>query len=78
MAELHAFLADRMILLMAGKDYKNDDDECVPAVFPVCVLQGNRIVASDRVFASASNTASCASIFHLLPFTMPCSPLEGC
>jgi hypothetical protein len=78
-AELHVFLADRMILLLAGTgDYPQSDGECGPGAFPVCVLQGNRIVASDRVLASASPTASCCSIFHLLPFTMPCDPLEGC
>jgi hypothetical protein len=85
-AEAHLFLADQVIYLLAGKDYDTEtrgrsprsEDKCGPGAFPVLVLQGNRIVASDRVFASASNTASCCSLFHLLPFTMPCSPLEGC
>lgn len=74
-SEIASFLADRIILLMAGKDCPPGEGgtECGPCVFPVAVLQsgknGARLVASDRVFASASLESSCVSIFNLLPFT---------
>ena len=34
-----------------------DLKECVPGLFPVLVLVGNCVRASDRVYASCSNTA---------------------
>lgn len=78
-AEIHAFLAEQIILLMAGKDCKDPNNpECGPCVWPVVVLQSlpgengtgiSRLVASDRVFASASLKAPCCHIYQLLPFT---------
>lgn len=78
-SEIAAFLADKIILLMAGKDCPPPPDsptgECGPCVGPVAVLLGDpktntgRLVASDRVFASASQEAPCVSIFNLSPFT---------
>jgi len=78
-SEIAAFLADKIILLMAGKDCPPPPDsptgECGPCVGPVAVLLGDpktktgRLVASDRVFASASQEAPCISIFNLNPFT---------
>jgi hypothetical protein len=81
-AEIHAFLADKIILLMAGKDCKplnwdGDPENCVPCVWPVLCLSPKGVTISDRVFVSASKDASCASIFHLMPFHS-CSPWEGC
>ena len=81
-AEIHAFLADKIILLMAGKDCKpegwdGDPDSCVPCVWPVLCLTPKGITVSDRVFASASPDASCATITQLMPFHN-CSPFEGC
>lgn len=79
-AEIHAFLADKIILLMAGKDCAPETgDECTPCVWPVlCLRNGREIVISDRVFASASPEAGCASIFQLLPFTLPCNNGPQC
>ena len=77
-AEIHAFLADKIILLMAGKDCPPPPDsesmECGPCVGPVVVLIGDpttktaKLVASDRVFASASLEAPCISMMQLSPF----------
>lgn len=77
-SEIAAFLADKIILLMAGKDCPPPPDsptqECGPCVGPVAVLLGDpktrigRLVASDRVFASASLEAPCISTFNLSPF----------
>lgn len=71
-AEIHAFLAEKIILLMAGKDCPPPPDseslECVPCVGPVAVLLGNRLVASDRVFASASLESQGIPITSLSPF----------
>ena len=89
-SEIAAFLADKIILLMAGKDCPPPPDspnqECGPCVGPVAVLLGDpktnigRLVASDRVFASASQEAPCISIFNLNPFTkcggINCQPSE--
>jgi hypothetical protein len=74
-AEIHAFLADKLILLMAGKDCPPPPDggeECSPCIGPVAVLipteKGPQLKASDRVFASSSTTAPCISLFMLSPF----------
>ena len=71
-AEIHAFLAEKIILLMAGKDCPpppdSDSLECGPCVGPVAVLLGNRLVASDRVFASASLESQSVPITSLSPF----------
>lgn len=76
-SEIAAFLADKIILLMAGKDCPPPpgETECGPCVGSVAVLMADpktgigRLVASDRVFASASQEAPCVSIFHLSPHT---------
>ena len=75
-ADIHAFLADKIILLMAGKDCPPPPDseslECGPCVGPVAVLLGDpktktaRLVASDRVFASASLESETIPITSLL------------
>ena len=76
-ADLHLFIAEKRILLLAGKDAKDPDSgECGPTMWPICVLQGNRVVASDRVYASASGKTGddpgkppqVVSIFNLRPF----------
>jgi len=75
-AEIHAFVAEKIILLMAGKDCPpppdSDSLECGPCVGPVAVLLGDpaaktaRLVASDRVFASASQESTTIPIQSLL------------
>ena len=81
-SEITAFLADKIILLMAGKDCPPPPDEdgvqrnfeCGPCVGRVAVLVGDpesktsRLLASDRVFASASLEAQCVSITDLSPW----------
>ena len=76
-AELHFFLADRKIILAAGKDCPPGEEggEKGPCIWPVVVLQGNRLVASDRVYASASCNAPCINFMHILNGTM-CPPLD--
>jgi hypothetical protein len=81
-SEIAAFLADKIILLMAGKDCPPPPDEdgvqrdfeCKPCVGPVAVLLGDpetktaRLAASDRVYASASLESPTVSMFHLSPW----------
>ena len=85
-AEIHAFLADKIILLMAGKDCPPppDQEECVPCIGPIAVLLSDpitkktRLVASDRVFASASlesQTIPLQSMFSKKP-GVNCPPPE--
>ena len=77
-AEIHAFMADKIILLMAGKDCEpKGEGECIPCVWPVLCLSPKGITISDRVFVSASPDAQCAHIMHLMPFHQ-CEPFEGC
>jgi len=81
-AQLHAFVADEIILLAAGKDCQPlggaaTKEECVPCMFPVACITPKGLVASDRVFASASQASSCVSIYQLLPFHK-CQPWETC
>ena len=81
-AEIHAFMADKIILLMAGKDcipkdWDGEKDHCVPCVWPVLCLSPKGITISDRVFVSASPDAACADIMQLTPFHK-CEPFEGC
>jgi hypothetical protein len=76
-SEIAAFVADKVILLLAGKDCPPPPDsetmECGPCVGQVAVLVGDpetgqaRLVASDRVFASASLEAPCITQFMLSP-----------
>lgn len=77
----HFFLADEYIVLAAGKELSpgcgGGEDGCGPCIWPVLVLSSKGVTISDRVYASASPDAPCASIFQLLPFT-PCESPEGC
>lgn len=69
MADMQAFIAKKIILLMAGQDCPQPGtDGSGPCPAPVLCLTSKGIVASDRVFVSASDSAPCLSIFHLLPF----------
>jgi hypothetical protein len=77
-AETHLFQAKNAIYLLAGEDVNDPDGEgCVPSMYPVLVLQGNRIVASTRVMASAEPGPHVCSIFELRPFVSD-EPLPGC
>lgn len=71
-AKLHLLIADKYILLLAGKELsprcKDQDGNCGPCAWPVLCMTNKGITISDRVFASASPNASTAHIFHLLPF----------
>jgi hypothetical protein len=77
-AEIHAFLADKLILLMAGKDCPTPEAEtdfdCIPCIGPVAVLVKGKARWSDRVFASASYKAQIASIFQFNPFVKKPDP----
>jgi hypothetical protein len=72
-AEAHAFIADKIILLMAGKDCPPppDVEGCQPCIGSVLVAlsdpvsKKSKIVASDRVFASASLESRCITILDL-------------
>ena len=79
-SEIAAFIADKYILLGAGKDCKPPPDaenqECGPCFGPVAVVVKGKLRMSDRVFASASPEASCVSIFQLLPFVKCPDPPE--
>jgi hypothetical protein len=66
-AEIHALLAKRVILLMAGEDCEGADGAGA-CIYPVLVFTPAGVKISDRVFGSASNDAACVSIFHLTPF----------
>jgi hypothetical protein len=78
-AEIHMFLADKFIFLLAGKDCPPKTGvECGPCAGPVLVLVGGedgaRVVASDRVFASASPAAPCVSLFAMMGKCSSSSP----
>jgi hypothetical protein len=81
-AEIHAFIAAEIILLMAGgdckpKDWDGDLSKCGACVWPVLCLSPKGVTISDRVYVSASKDASCADITHLTPFHS-CDPFDGC
>lgn len=80
-AEIHAFLADKLILLLAGKDQPPEgaetDFDCLPSVGPVCVLINGKARWSDRVFASSSPPSNIASIFQFSPFVKSPDPCPG-
>jgi hypothetical protein len=72
-AKLHYFIADDYIILNAGKDCPETGEKsgCIAPV--LCFQPGKdpgtgRIVISDRVYASASEKATTASIFWMNPF----------
>jgi hypothetical protein len=74
-SEIAAFLADKMILLMAGKDCPPppEAEECGPCLGSVAILVSDpktgfsKLVASDRVYASASLESRCITQFDLSP-----------
>jgi hypothetical protein len=77
-AETHAFIAKKLIFLMAGEDcVPVSGDKCQPCVWPVLCLSPKGVTISDRVYVSASPDAECASIFHMLPFHS-CTPWKKC
>lgn len=68
-AQLHLFLAEQYIFLLAGEDCPTPSGELSACPCPViCMNQKGNLVISDRVFVSASPDAQCASIMQLLPF----------
>lgn len=83
-AEIHVFLADKFIFLLAGKDCPPQSGiECGPCVGPVLILRPgedgtSRVVASDRVFGSASPEAPCVSLFQLTAFGGKCEGKSPC
>lgn len=80
LAKTHFFLADEYIVLAAGKELPPrcpSGGDCGPCIWPVLCLSPKGITISDRVFASASPNAECASMFQLKPFT-DCPEMEGC
>ena len=80
-AEVHAFIADKIILLMAGKDCKPPPGgtECGPCVWPVLCLSPKGMTISDRVYVSASPDAPCIDLYHLLlAASGMCPPWEKC
>lgn len=78
LADIHVFLAKKQILLLAGEDCPpQDGDKCVPCPAQVVVYQNGKLKISDRVIASCSFDAPCASIFMLSPFVQ-CPDDGGC
>ena len=70
-AELHYFNAVELILLLAGRDcWDEQAQQWVPCgPLPILMLDPNgQVIASDRVYGSASPHAFPISIFNLLPF----------
>ena len=68
-------MADKFILLMAGKDCPPppEFEECGPCIGSVAILMqdpetgASKLVASDRVYASASLESRCITQFDLSP-----------
>lgn len=81
-ADVHYFLANKIIALLAGRDNVPTDaepgDNCVPIVGPVLIATPKGIVMSDRLYSSASGDAPCASIFQLKPFCACPPPEQQC
>lgn len=81
LADLHIFLAKKQILLLAGQDcppVAGSGDPCGPCPAQVVVYQNGKLKISDRVIASCSFKAPCASIFMLSPFVKKCEDDGGC
>lgn len=76
-AQLHEFISDTLILLLAGKDCPQaTGTDKGPCPLPILVYEPQedgpgRILISDRVYASASPDAQIASIFAMYPFQSP-------
>lgn len=81
LADLHVFLAKKQILLLAGEDCPpppgSVDQKCGPCPAQVVVYQNGKLKISDRVIASCSYNAPCASVFMLSPF-VSCPDPGGC
>lgn len=78
LAETHVFLAKKQILLLAGEDCPpQGGGKCQPCPAQVVVYQNGKLKISDRVIASCSFKAPCASIFMLSPF-VKCPDDGGC
>lgn len=80
-ADVQVMVSKKAILLMAGEDCEKDAasiEACLksggdcstmaPCVYPALCLGPNGVMTSDRVFISASKSASPVSIFQLTPF----------
>jgi hypothetical protein len=72
-ADLHEFISDTLILLLAGQDCPESDGSMGPCPMPVLVYEPEqngpgRILISDRLIGSASPNAQIASIFMMSPF----------
>ena len=80
-ADFHFFCANKVIILGAGLDLPplcaDDKGGCNLCLWPVLVLAGGVVRASDRDFASASADAPCLSIFQMMPFHK-CPPIPSC
>lgn len=69
LADVHHFSAKKAILLGAGEDCDiKDSDTKGPCWGPVLVYTSNGVVASDRIWGSASDGSRCITIFDLVPF----------
>lgn len=74
-ADSHAFFADKIILLLAGRDCKpTSGNNCSPCIGPVAVLINGKLKASNRVYASARPQDNNISITQLFPFVKPDPP----
>ena len=69
LADVHVFVAKKQILLLAGQDCPPPPGgtEQSPCPAQVVVYQNGKLKISDRVIASCSYNAPCASIFMLSP-----------
>ncbi len=77
-ADMHVFLAKKQILLLAGEDCPpQGSPTCQPCPAQVVVYQNGKLKISDRVIASCSFDAQCASLFMLSPF-VTCPDKGGC
>lgn len=84
-ADVHAFAAKKVILLMAGEDCTKPETDitqdgesgCMPCVWPVLCLSPKGVTISDRVYVSASKDAGCVDITHLTPFHSCSSDFSG-
>lgn len=62
------FIAKDKIVLLAGNDCKNDDDEEVPCIAPVLVYHEGAIKISDNLIGSCTKNSQIANIASFKPF----------
>lgn len=67
-ANVHVFDAKETIILSAGRDCPRPDGTLGPCIAPVACITSKGLVASDRVFVSASPESSCIDISQLTPY----------